>query len=279
MIITRFNQLIQDFHRLAAGDVFIGQVPASPLKSAILADLTARGVKVLPGETAQLINASKAAQAFVLLPWMVPHTRVICRRKELLDALGDYARLGIDATLTKADRLHCGHGVCKWDSLDTLYGCVSMGQNIYPFVLQPFVEEFTDVRVIIVGEYCEAYSRLNPHGFRMNLAAGGQSRVYQLAPDQYQFCLKMMERSHMPYAHLDLMITPDQKCYVSEIRLNGGIHGARVTRPALDKMKQKQLLALARQSVAVKPQDHMDQNDTQERPGDKPLAAFGTQEA
>lgn len=247
MIITRFNQLIQDYHSLGPGDVFVGQVPASHLKAAILVDLAARGVRLVPGATAQLINASKVVQAFVLLPWMVPHTCVISRRKDLLDALGSYERQKISVAVTKADRLHCGHGVCKWDNLDTLYSCLSMAREVYPFVLQPFMEQFMDVRVIVVGSYSEAYRRLNPHGFRMNLAAGGQSQAYPLAPDQYRFCLEVMQRSQMPYGHLDLMIAPDQKCYVSEIRLNGGIQGAQVARAALDQMKQAHLMAMARQ--------------------------------
>lgn len=278
MIITRFSQLIQDYHRLGPGDVFIGQVPASPLKAAMLADLVARGVQMFPGATAQLMNASKAAQAFVLLPWMVPNTRVICRRKELLDALSFYVRKKITAAVTKADRLHCGHGVCKWDNLDTLYSCLSMGRDVYPFVLQPFVKEFMDVRVIMVGSYCEAYSRLNPHGFRMNLAAGGQSRPYRLSQGQYQFCQAVMQRSQMPYAHLDLMITPDEKCFLSEIRLNGGIQGAQVLRMDLDQMKQKHLLALARQTAGAETRDNMSGQAAQDPPDDMSAVAFKTQE-
>ena len=64
MIVTRFSQLIRDYHRLGTGDVFIGQVPSSSLKSAMLTDLTERGVVLLPAATAQILNASKVAQAF-----------------------------------------------------------------------------------------------------------------------------------------------------------------------------------------------------------------------
>ena len=158
MIVTRFSQLIRDYHRLDAGDVFIGQIPSSPLKSALLIDLTRRGVILLPAATAQVLSASKVAQSFILSNWMPPHTLAVTRRKELLDALTTYDRSGITSAVTKADRLHCGHGVRKWDNLETLYNCLAMDQKVFPFVLQPFVSGFTDVRVVVVGDFYEAYS-------------------------------------------------------------------------------------------------------------------------
>ena len=118
MIITRFSRLIREYHRLAAGDVFVGQVPSSFLKSALLADLCDRGIRLVPSATAQVLNASKVAQAFLLNPWMVPHTFAITRRRELLDAISTYNELGVSSAVTKADCLHCGHGVRKWDNLE-----------------------------------------------------------------------------------------------------------------------------------------------------------------
>ena len=150
MIVTRFSQLIRDYHRLGTGDVFIGQVPSSSLKSAMLTDLTERGVVLLPAATAQILNASKVAQAFVLNPWMPPHTMAITRRKELLTALTAYDQLGIGIAVTKADRLHCGHGVRKWGNLESLYNCLAFDNAAFPFVLQPYVSDFTDVRVVMV---------------------------------------------------------------------------------------------------------------------------------
>ena len=245
MIVTRFSQLIRDYHRLGTGDVFIGQVPSSSLKSAMLTDLTERGVVLLPAATAQILNASKVAQAFVLNPWMPPHTMAITRRKELLTALTAYDQLGIGIAVTKADRLHCGHGVRKWDSLETLYNCLALDEKAYPFVLQPLVSDFTDVRAVVVDDYCEAYSRLNPHNFRMNLAGGGRSQPFRLTPDQLAFCRDVMARARMPYAHLDLMVCGDGRLYLSEIRLSGGIHGADTDHDRLERMKQASLQALA----------------------------------
>ncbi len=253
MIITRFSQLLQVYQRLEKGDVFVGQLPATHLKSALLVDLAARGVICIPSATAQMVNASKTAQAFLLSPWMLPHTRVIGRRRELFDALNDYERRGILEVVTKTDRLHCGQGVFHWPDLDTAYNCLALHDESYPLVLQPFVNAFTDVRVILIGDFCEAYSRSNPHGFRKNLAAGGTCRPFGLSGAQMDFCRRAMQRVGMPYAHIDLMITSDDKLFISEIRLNAGVHGAATARRELDALKHTHVMALAGQLARPQP--------------------------
>lgn len=250
MIVTRFSHLIKAYHGLGAGDVFVGRVPTSHLKSTLLTDLSDRGVRLLPSATAQLLNGSKVAQAFVLAPWMVPHTRPITRRQELLEAIVLYQELGIDTVVTKMDRLHCGHGVCYWDHLETLYGCLLHQQSAFPFVLQPYLSEFTDVRIIMVGDFYEAYSRHHPHNFRANRSVGGQSRPFQLLPEQIAVCRQVLERAQMPYAHIDLMLSGDGAIYLSELRLNGGIRGARIDQRTLKQMKKEHLMQLAHQVVA-----------------------------
>ncbi len=245
MIITRFSQLIKAYHGLGAGDVFVGKIPKSHLKSTLLADLTDRGVRLLPSATAQLLNGSKAAQAWVLAQWMAPHTLAITRRKELLDAITRYNRLGIQTAVTKRDRLHCGYGLCKWDNLETLYSCLAYDPTVFPFVLQPYVAASADVRVIVVGDFYEAYCRTHPYNFRMNLAAGGRSHPHALTPEQHGICQQVLERSQLPYGHIDLMLTRDSDVYLSEIRLNGGIQGAQVEGKVLNEMKQAHLMALA----------------------------------
>ncbi len=244
MIVTRYSHLAQIYHELGPGDAFVGLIPASPLRAALLTDLAARGVRLQPSATAQMLSASKAMQAFVLGPWMTPHTQVITRRKGLLDALTEYGRLGITAAVTKAEHQHCGHGVRRWNDLETLYNCLSLDDSHYPFVLQPFMEVSADVRVIMVGDYCEAYARHNPHGFRMNLAAGGSSQPYALQAAQHALCCRVMARGQMPYAHIDLIVTPAGDLYLSEINLNGGVHGARISREELDRLKQVRLMGL-----------------------------------
>jgi ribosomal protein S6--L-glutamate ligase len=245
MIVTLYSHLAQIYHELGPGDAFVGLIPASPLRAALLTDLAARGVRLLPSATAQMLSASKAMQAFILGPWMMPHTQVITRRKGLLDALTEYSRLGIRAAVTKAEHQHCGHGVRRWNDLETLYNCLSLDDGHYPFVLQPFMEVAADVRVVMAGDYCEAYVRHNPYGFRMNLAAGGSSQPYVLQATQHALCRRVMARGQMPYAHIDLIITPAGDLCLSEISLNGGVHGARISRAELDRLKHAQLLAMA----------------------------------
>ncbi|MCJ8501676.1 ATP-grasp domain-containing protein [Desulfatitalea alkaliphila] len=245
MRIDGYTQLMEAYHQLAPGDLFVGQIPASPLKAVLLTDLACRGVRLLPSAVAQTLHGNKCAQAFLLAPWMVPHTRVMTRRKALLDLLGEFERRGIAAAVTKHDHLHCGHGVRKWDDLEMLYNCMSLDEGRFPFVVQPYCEVTVDVRVVLVGEYVEAYARCNPQGFRKNLAAGGHSRHHVLTADQEEMCRRVMDRAQMPYAHMDLMVLGDGTVYLSEISLYGGVRGARVTQAELERMKRSRLAELA----------------------------------
>lgn len=245
MIYRGFSALRHAYHELASGDVFVGQMPSSALRPVMMADLAARGVTLIPSAIAQLLHASKVAQAQVLGPWMLAHTIAVTRRKTLLDALDLYRQKGITVAVTKEDRLHCGHGVRKWADLELLYSCLGLNEKAFPFVLQPFVGSFTDIRIIWVGDFSEAYRREHQSSFRKNLAGGGRSVPCELTPRQRRFCRELMERSQMPYAHIDLMVSGEDECYLSEIRMNGGIHGAKITRQQLNQMKQERLDALA----------------------------------
>lgn len=245
MIITRYSQLVLAYHDLGPGDLFIGHIPASHLRNVMWADLTARGVRLLPSATAHMVSASKTAQAFIFKQWMLPHTEVIARRKELLEAVATYAREGISNAITKQEHLHCGHGVRRWNDLETMYNCLSVAESHYPFVLQPFVPVTADVRIIVVGDYCEAYARYNPSGFRKNLAVGGSCQPYALSPPQMALCLKAMTRADMPYAHIDLIVTEGGDTFLSELNLNGGTAGARIPRQELEQLKQERLTVLA----------------------------------
>lgn len=253
MIITHFSQLIQAYAELGPEDAFVGQIPRSHLKPAMLVDLTARGVRLLPPATAQLLSASKTAQAFILQRWMLPRTRVILRRKDLLDAIVDYHQHGITTAVSKQEHVHCGHGVRKWNDLDTLYSCLSLDDRQYPFVLQPFRPIATDMRIIVVGDYWEAYARNNPDSFRNNLSAGGSSRPHPLSESQMALCRGVMARAQMPFAHIDLIVTEPGDVYLSEISLSGGAHGARASQNELAAMKQQHLMAMAQNPDADGP--------------------------
>ncbi|MGD8944525.1 MAG: hypothetical protein PVG59_07240 [Desulfobacterales bacterium] len=249
MIVKNNRELKALYHELSGGDVFIGNLSLKYLKHTLLIDMHARGIRCLPSPLAQILNNSKVAQAFVLKKWMLPHTRVIPRRTDLIEALNVYKQRDIGPVVTKQDGMHCGHGIRRWETMETLYSFMALDQSAYPFVLQPFQKQFTDVRIIIVEDYVEAYTRHNPHNFRVNITLGGTSSVYALSAQQEEFCRAVMQRGKFPYAHLDLMVLKNDACYLSEIALNGGIRGARISRQELDQKKMAVLENLAKKDV------------------------------
>ena len=205
MIIRSSRELKALFHDLGPGDIFIGMLAYKHLKQSVLIDLLERGITCLPSPLSQNLNRSKVAQALIFKDWMAPHTSVITRRMDLIDTINQYNKHGITAGVTKEDHLHCGHGIRRWQNIETLYSFMALSESSYPFLVQPFLDDLTDVRVIIAGEYTEAYVRYNPDNFRMNISSGGKSYPYDLNKEQVDFCLTAMERGKFPYAHLDLL--------------------------------------------------------------------------
>jgi ribosomal protein S6--L-glutamate ligase len=238
MIIRTNRELISRYDELNKGDCFIGMLSFKHLRQHVFVDLLERGVRILPSALSQILSRSKASQARVFQKWMVPHTLVITRRVDLMAAINTCDALDIRTVVTKEDHLQCGFGIHKWDSMEDLYNQASFDASCYPFVVQPFLTDYSDVRVIVAGDYWEAYTRENPHNFRMNLSLGGTSRPYELSKAQLALCRAVMERGKFPYAHVDLLVTTDGRDYVSEIALNGGMKGARIKREELDAMKQ-----------------------------------------
>ena len=247
MIIKNNRELKALYHELSGGDVFIGNLSLKYLKQAMLIDMLERDIRCLPSALSQILNSSKVAQAFILKEWMLPHTRVIPRRSDLIEALNAYHQHDIRPVVTKQDTLHCGHGIRRWETMETLYSFIALDQSAYPFVLQPYQAQFTDVRVVIVEDYIEAYTRKNPHNFRVNITLGGTGSAYELRAQQEEFCRAVMRRGKFPYAHLDLMVLEDDTCYLTEIALNGGIKGAKIGREELDQKKMALLEKLAGQ--------------------------------
>ncbi len=245
MIFRNFKELSARYETLGPGDVFIGSLPAATPKEALLMDLTERGVRCIPSPLARVLSASKTVQAKLLGNSMLPGTRVIYRRADLLEAANACHREGIGPVVTKEDRMHCGHGIHRWDSVEALYNVVSMFPSAFPFVLQPFLGSFKDVRVIVAGDFTEAYVRDNPDGFRKNLASGGSSRPFILPEPMEGFCRQIMARGRFPFAHIDLQVVDEKTWYLSEIALNGGISGAVIDRKVLNQKKQALLEAAA----------------------------------
>jgi len=244
MIIRSNRELKAQYDRLQPGDVFVGSLSSKHLKQTMLVDLLERGVVCLPSALSQILNSSKISQTFTLNRWMLPHTAVINRRKDLIDAISSYGKQNIDSVITKQDHLHCGHGVRRWETLEILYNHLAFSESSYPFVLQPYVQNFTDLRVIIIGNYVESYLRQNPYNFRNNIAVGGGSRPFALGTDGKHICHEVMKRGKFPYAHIDLLVMDSGEYYLSEISLNGGSRGAKITRQALDQKKREVLEGL-----------------------------------
>ena len=245
MIIRTNRELKERYDELKPGDCFIGMLSFKKVKHRVLIDLLERGVLLFPSALSQTLGHSKVAQALVFRPWMVPHTLAIARRVDLMHAINTYNHYGIGTVITKEDHLQCGFGVHRWDSIEAVYNHVSSNTHSYPFVLQPFLEKFTDIRVVIAGDYCEAYTRENQNNFRMNLTAGGTSRPYTLTKAHLAICQSVMERGKFPYAHIDLLVTENGQSYLSEIALNGGLKGARIQREELDAIKKDLLEKMA----------------------------------
>ena len=228
-LITDNATLRARFHELAAGDLVLGRVRLKPAEEHLLLDLTTRGVHCVPSALSQLASRSKALQARLFGGWMLPHTRVVYDLHELLESINLYNQHQVTRVVTKHDRRNAGLGLHLWASVEEVYTQASLQVLPFPFVLQPFCPDSYDLRVIILGEYLEAYRRYNPHNFRHNLHCGGKSEAWELGAAQLALCRAVMARGRFPYAHLDLMVTGEGETYLAEINLRGGIRGARIT--------------------------------------------------
>ena len=238
MIIRTNRELKQQYHVLQKGDCFLGMLSFKNLRHQMFIDLLERGVCIIPSSLSQMLARSKAAQAMFLNPWMIPHTTVVNRRIGLLHLTNRYVELGVGAVVTKEDRLHCGMGIHRWDHIEAVYNHASHRPESFPFVVQPFIKDYTDIRVVVAGDYWEAYQRENKNNFRNNLSVGGKRRPYELNETQVALCKAVLKRGKFPYAHIDLLVKSDGTSYLSEIALNGGLKGARIERGALDEMKK-----------------------------------------
>lgn len=228
-IITDNTSLYTDYQNLKTGDVFVGSLRLRPGEEYILLDLAERGVRIIPPALAQMASRSKTFQVRLFHSYMVPHTLAIYTRHDLLGAVTLYQKNSIRQVVTKHDRRNAGLGIYLWPSAEEVYTQASFGVIPFPFVLQPFVSGCRDIRVVMLGDYVEAYWRHNPFNFRNNLHHGGKSSPCDPSAEQLMLCRQAMKRGLFPYAHLDIMITADNS-YLAEINLRGGLKGARIRR-------------------------------------------------
>ncbi len=238
-VILSNRALRERYHELRKGDLFLGMLSIKPTEEYLFAELLDRGIETFPPLISHLLSRSKCLQAQVYEKYMFPLTLIIRDRHDLTRAINLYGQNRVKAVVTKQNRFNCGLGIHLWESLESLYTFVTWGNQpflpsslFYPFIVQPFIKDLIDVRVIILGDYIEAYTRENPYNFRNNLYFGGKSKRYRLSDKELALCKEIMVRGRFPYAHIDLLITPEGKTYLSEINLRGGLKGAQISTEA-----------------------------------------------
>ncbi len=213
-------------HQLQADDIVCCRLRLKPQEEHLLLDLVERGVILIPSATSQLASRSKTFQARIFLPMMLPGTEAVYDIHGLLGVICRYERTATRPIILKHDRKNGGLGIHLFKDPEDIFTLAANSVLPFPFVLQPFIAESRDIRVIILGDYIEAYQRLNPDNFRNNLHCGGRAIRWELSKEQMALCKKVMLRGAFPYAHIDLMLTHDDTVYLTEINLRGGIRGA-----------------------------------------------------
>jgi ribosomal protein S6--L-glutamate ligase len=216
-------------HQLHTGDIVCCRLRLKPQEEHLLLDLVERGVTVIPSATSQLASRSKAFQARIFHPMMVPGTAAVYDLHGLLGVISHYQRTAINQVILKHDRKNGGLGIHLFKEPENIFTLAANNVIPFPFVLQPFIANSRDVRVIILGDYIEAYQRTNPDNFRNNLHCGGRAIRWELSEEQLALCKNVMARGAFPYAHIDLMLTDEDTAYLTEINLRGGIRGAAIT--------------------------------------------------
>ncbi|KJR97734.1 MAG: hypothetical protein VR65_22070 [Desulfobulbaceae bacterium BRH_c16a] len=246
LTIVRDNQtLFATYNQLKANDIIYGRIRLNPGEEHLLTDLVERRIRLIPSATSQLASRSKAFQARIFSDFMLPDTLPIYDIHTLLLATSLYRRLDYTQVVLKQDRKNGGLGVHLFNSIEDLYNQVSGSISFFPFIIQPFQKEYRDIRVIVLDDYIESYERINTDNFRQNLHCGGKSTPYLLEDRYISFCREVMKRGAFPYAHLDLMITPESKCHLTEINLRGGLQGAKISgedyRKKMDEIHMQEL--------------------------------------
>ncbi len=243
-IITSNDMLRRQYDDLQRGDTVLGRVALRPGEEYVLLDLVERGVRLVPAALPQLVSRSKTMQSRLFGAYMPPRTCAVHDIHQLLDAMAFYGE--DEKIVTKLDRKDAGLGIHLWPSIEEVYTHASLGNLPFPFVTQPFHREARDIRVIVIGDFIEAYERHNAANFRNNLHCGGESRSWQITSAQLDICRQVMSRGKFPYAHVDLMMSEGQN-YLMEISLRGGIRGAIV-----NAAEYKRLIAARQQEVFEK---------------------------
>lgn len=218
-----------DFADLQPGDILCGRIPLKRGEEHLLLDLHERGVTLIPSATAQLASRSKCFQARIFRKWMIPLTTAIYDAHQLLETTNLYHRNTIDSVIVKLDRKNGGMGILLFRSIEDVYNHAVGGNLPYPFVIQPYMPGCRDIRVVWLGEYCEAYSRKNDNNLRNNLHCGGTAAPYRITEQLATLVQELLKRGRFPYGFLDFLEPEPGRYYLSEINLSGGLRGASLT--------------------------------------------------
>ena len=244
-IIRDTASFAEEYDTLDSNDIIVGRIRIKPGEEHVLLDLAARQVTLIPSAVSQLSSRSKVFQTRLLRQFMIPGTVAVYDRHDVIDLVGNYNRKGIGKVVCKLDRANAGQGILLFNSVEDIYNNTVLGVLQFPVVVQPFIENVTDVRAVIVGETVEAYTRHNPDNFRHNLHCGGKSAPHNLTEAQLELCHRVMERADFPYAHVDLLVDRDGNTWLSEINLRGGLRGAKLSQEeylaAVDKINSELL--------------------------------------
>lgn len=227
-IIRDNRTLFEQYDILEAGDTICCRIRLKPGEEHLLVDLAERGIRAIPSFTSQICSRSKTFQTRLFAPLMVPGTTVIYTIHDLLNAIGNYGQAGIEKVVVKQEGKNGGLGIFLFKSIEEVYSQSALGVIPFPYVLQPFISDCRDLRVIVLGEYTETYERTNPNNFRNNLHCGGRPKPCALSDEQEALCQLIMQRGGFPYAHLDLMVTDDTTTHFIEVNLRGGLRGAQI---------------------------------------------------
>lgn len=228
-IIRDNKSFIEQNDLLEAGDIICCRLRLRPHEDHLLLDLSERGVLSVPSFRSQLCSRSKTFQTRLFHWAMLPDTVVIYTVHDVLQAIRRYGQGGREKVVVKQEGKNGGLGVFLYQSIEDVYTQSSTGTLPFPYVLQPFMPNCRDLRIIIIGNYIETYERVNPYNFRHNLHCGGAAVEVKLTDDQLILCKRIMAQGEFPYAHIDLMITDDATTYFTEINLRGGLRGARIS--------------------------------------------------
>ena len=255
LIVTSNSQLKENYDALECGALVACVLRDGQSLEHSMIDLLERGVVIFPSARSQMATRSKCFQVRLYGRWMVPNTKVISSKKDLVLAIKIYERAGIGPVITKLDRGDCGLGINKWSNIEELFSAINFTSSPpFPFVRQPFLDNALDIRVVWLGErYIEAYTRKNPHSFRNNMHFGGEDSPYELSHEEKALCKRFVEIGDFPFAHIDLLKVMEKKrIYISEISLFGGLKGAKISQKECNMEKERIIGDFIRQFKKMK---------------------------